>query len=175
MIPPQPKRGPWKTAFVVGVTISAAFAVLFGVTAFVLYSDISHISPCDDATGASPCLGSVGFGVEEWEHGVLANGTYTYRFVVFPVGVYQLNSSGISITFQNSYGGNVAPESVSIVSLQGAPVVSYELVGSGWTAAQSVAIGLPSVLTFSSSTSLVDDAVTMAYPAAHYSISIGIY
>ncbi len=176
MVSPWPRsEGPWKTAFVVGVSISAAFAVLFGVAAYVLFVDLSQISTCNGGIELSPCEAATGFGLEEWNHGILSNGTYVYTFVIFPVGVYQVNSTTLSMTFQTSEGANVTPGGLDVYTFQGSIETAYVPSGGTWVAAEPMLIDLPSLIRLTSSTSLVDDSMEIADPSGHFFIGVGIY
>lgn len=175
MATPWPRNeGRWKTAFIVGVTISTAFALLFGIAAYVLFTDLSHVSACDGGIGQTPCQTQVGIGIEEWNHGILANGSYVYTFVIFPVGLYQVNSTGLYLAFQTSEGASVTPGSVEVYSFQGTAETAYVPSTTDWIAAQPVIIDLPSLIRLSSSTSLVDDSMGIVDSSSDFTISIGI-
>lgn len=168
------KGGSTNTALRVVAIVTSVLALLFGVFAVVLYSDLSQTSPCDGGLGVSPCPASVGFGLEEWDHAVLANGSYTYSFVLFPVGSYHLNTSSLWISFATSSGGNVSPASVVMYSAQGVGLVAYYHFGTWWIAAQGLVINLPSALRLGSTTALAGDNMEISDSSAHSSIGIGI-
>lgn len=175
MAAPWPKREEgWKAAFIVGVTISTAFAALFGVVAYVLFTDLSHVSACDGGIDLATCQTPVGIGVEEWNHGTFSNGSYVYTFVIFPVGLYQVNSTALTLAFQTSEGANVTPGGLEVYSFQGTAETAYVPSTTGWIAAQPVTIDLPSLIRLSSPTSLVDDSMEIADPTDHFTIWIGI-
>lgn len=175
MIGTEPEKGELRKSILpVMAIVASIIAVLLGVTAVVFYSDLTQISPCDGGLGLSTCPVNAEFGLEQWDHGVFANGTYAYNFVLFPGSVYQVNTTSFSISFETSPGSNVTPASIAMYSLQGAELVTYHLSGEVWTAAQVIEVNLPSDLRLVSSMAMVDDNMQISDPTGHFTIGIGI-
>ena len=158
------------------IVLALLAAVLGGFTA-VLYHDLSQVSTCNGGFSSSSCPPPAGFGVVEWSHGTEVNRTYAYSFVLFGVGVYQINVSGLNISFGYDSEPPVAPVppgTVGLFSLTGVKLVSFQSVAGFWSAEDSLVIGLPAVLQLGSSVSLAGEAMEIADTALHETGGIGI-
>lgn len=171
--PPRPLAK--RDALLVALIVVSVLASLLAVTTAVFYLDWARVGPCNGGPGiSSGCPPYIGFGIEEWEKGVVINESYLYRFVLFPVDAFQVNATALSISVQTTTEASVVLASVGIYSLQGLLLAQFHLSESTWTSDDSSEINLPTVLQLTATSNLAGDSLEIADPSANFAGGVGI-